>query len=345
MTRLTTASYVKILLVILLCVVLCGGIVGCSRGCSMAAHHANDIFWQTYESYDLPEAGNAEVDAARVKNLEVDWAAGSVVIDTTADEEAASNSIVCAEENGASLPESRRMRWSLEDDTLRVSYGPREGWLYGCSSLARKNLKISIPESVADQLGNVVINGASGSYEIGAIGCDSLSVNLASGQVTAAVARADALNLDVASGNVRLAGPVAQQLNISLASGDVVVDCQETCPESAYISSASGHVEVALPESSLFTVQLQKMSGSFTCDFPQNGGQGIYGMARDAESGASSSTNSSNASAASSAAASGAISADDAAASGSSRGTASESGAPSRFDITMMSGQVTLRPR
>lgn len=341
MTRLTTSSYVKILLVVLLCVVLCGGIVGCSRGCSMATQHANDIFWQTYDSYDLAQKGDGSVRARDVKDLQIDWAAGSVVIETRADETADDAAITFTETNGASLPESQRMRWELSGDVLQISFGPRDYGFIGCSPLARKNLVVSIPESVANDLGCIGINGASGSYEIGQIGCELLDINLASGQVNADIVRTDTLALDVASGNVDIAGNIAQQLDVELASGMIALDCGEACPRIASINVASGNVDVALPDESAFTVDLEKMSGLFTCDFPQ--AQGVYGPAgrsSNADSvGSASSTDRATESA-------GGRSSANGDAHGSAAANARRNAdALGNFDITIMSGQVTLRPR
>lgn len=270
MTRLTTASYVKIALVLLLCLVLCGGIFSCSMGCSMATRNAGNLFWDTYDSYELANVGDTTLEADGIKNIDVSWLAGSIDFVTHPESTENGDRIVLSEAAGASLPESRRMRWGVTGDTLRIGYGVDRIGLFGCSAADRKALTIDLPESLARELGRVSLQAASGTYDLGSLECDALEVGLASGQVSGEGLRADALNLDVASGNVDLAGEFPERLSVDLASGVIAVDCMRACPQSSNISVASGNVSIGLPARSGFTTHLTKMSGAFNLGFPES---------------------------------------------------------------------------
>lgn len=313
MTKLTTATYVKIVLVVLLCLVLCGGIFSCSVGCSTAARHAGQHFQNMYEDYELTEVGDAAVDAASVRNISVEWPAGQVVFQTSpdgsqsesertgrssasahntdtdhddadhssqdhatlgaasdaaSDAAASSGQITLVETATNNLPDELRMHWELSGDTLKINYGRSSWGMMGCSTM-HKNLVITIPESTAHRLGAIYLSAASGSYELNGIGCELLEVNLASGQVNGQALSADYLSLDVASGTVSLEGTFPGRMGLSLASGGIDIQ-SATCPDSADISVASGTVTVGMPEQSSASVAVNKLSGSFNCNFPDS---------------------------------------------------------------------------
>lgn len=270
MTRLTTASYVKIVLVVLLCLVLCGGIFSCSVGCSAAARNAGNLFWDTYNSYELTNVGDTTLEADDIKNIDISWLAGSVDFVTHPESAENGDRIVLTEAASASLPESRRMRWDVVGDTLRIGYGIDRVGLFGCSAADHKALTIDLPEGLAHELGRVCLQTASGTYDLGSIGCAALEVGLASGRVSGEGLRADVLSLDVASGNVDLRGDFSERLSVDLASGVVAVDCTRACPQNSSIDIASGNVSIGLPARSGFTTQLTKMSGAFNVGFPEN---------------------------------------------------------------------------
>ena len=133
MTKLTTASYVKITLIIALSLLILGsiGFGGCSA--------------MRFGMLGGTEMGSANVDAASVKNLSVKWASGAVSIDVVDEGDA----IELVETAPRGMTKAQQMRWSVNGDTLSIDYGT---W-FSCFALGRKDLQVRIPKSYAQNLG------------------------------------------------------------------------------------------------------------------------------------------------------------------------------------------------
>ena len=125
MTKLTTASYVKITLIIVLGLLILGsiGFGGCSA--------------MRFGMLGGTEMGSANVDAASVKNLSVKWASGAVSIDVVDEGDA----IELVETAPRGMTKAQQMRWSVNGDTLSIDYGT---W-FSCFALGRKDLQVRIP--------------------------------------------------------------------------------------------------------------------------------------------------------------------------------------------------------
>ena len=186
MTKLTTASYVKITLIIALGLLILGsiGFGGCSA--------------MRFKMMGGTEMGSANVDAASVKNLSVKWASGAVNIDVVDEGDA----IELVETAPRGMTKAQQMRWSVNGDTLSIDYGT---W-FSCFALGRKDLQVRIPKSCAQNLGAVEIDGASGDYDVNGLGCETLKLKLASGDVDGQNPRAAASPL---ASRKRLVGSAA----------------------------------------------------------------------------------------------------------------------------------------
>lgn len=258
MARLTGASYAKITVAILLVAVLFA-IAGLGMGCSS---------WQLRLGGDTM-IGNATVAASDVKNIEIDWAAGSVqmhVVESDSDE-------IELIETGNGITKGREMRWKVSGDTLFVDYG---GW-FSCFSWGSKSLEVRVPQKYASALGTVSIDGASGYYNVTGIGCSKLDVDLASGELEANDVSAGELNIDVASGKAYANGIVSDTLKVHAASGRIEVVCNDVCPRTVDADMASGTIAVSIPDNDGFTAYVDKASGSFESQFETiQRGDGTY---------------------------------------------------------------------
>ena len=199
MTKLTTASYVKITLIIVLGLLILGsiGFGGCSA--------------MRFGMLGGTEMGSANVDAASVKNLSVKWASGAVNIDVVDEGDV----IELVETAPRGMTKAQQMRWSVNGDTLSIDYGT---W-FSCFALGRKDLQVRIPKSCAQNLGAVEIDGASGDYDVNGLGCETLKLKLASGDVDGQHLQADELRVDVASGQLDVEGRFADRVDVRTASG------------------------------------------------------------------------------------------------------------------------------
>ncbi|MCL2889183.1 MAG: DUF4097 domain-containing protein [Eggerthellaceae bacterium] len=260
MARLTAASYVKISLIVLLALVIC----------SAAALNSCTGWFINFPGTGLSEIGNAKVDANKVRNIDINWAAGSVDIKlhTQSDE------ILLIESATGSLTRAQAMRWQLIGDTLRIDYGT---WS-SCSYPGTKHLEILIPEKYAGSLGRLDINGASGRYSITDIGCSTLKISLASGSLNATGMAVNDLRLEVASGNSFFDGVVANNLLLDTASGRMEIVCRSNCPKTIDANMASGTITLSIPEKDGFTASISQVSGRFNSDFSmqQQGHNYVY---------------------------------------------------------------------
>lgn len=215
--------------------------------------------------------GSANVDAASVKNLTVKWAAGAVDVHVVD----GGDSIELIETASRGLTKAQEMRWALSGDTMTVDYG---SW-FSCFMLGRKDLEVRIPESYAQKLGTVRIDGASGDYGVSDLGCETLDLRLASGNVDAHDLTASELRIDVASGDLDVKGRFDDSVSVRTASGETWVVCEEVCPRAVDADLASGEVSVAVPRNSGFTAKVTKASGQFSSAFPlsQNGNGYVAG--------------------------------------------------------------------
>lgn len=258
MARLTTASYVKIGLIILLALTLLGvaGVGGCTS-------------WD-FRMGAGKQMGNARVDAASVKNLSIDWAAGSVKVLV---DEGTSSEIEITETSTGGLTKVQQMRWDVSGDTLKIDYG---SW-FSCFSLARKDLEVRIPQSLAKSMGTLEVDGASGRYEIADLACSSIKFRLASGEAFLRDVSSADLALDVASGQLNAEGTFTDSVDIKLASGHASVVCADVAPKKIDTDVASGDALVSLPKNSGFTARIDKASGTFQSDFATTQqGDGVY---------------------------------------------------------------------
>lgn len=258
MARLTGASYAKITVAVLLAVALF----------AIAAFGMSCSSWQLRLGSDTM-IGSATVAADTVKNVEVDWAAGSVQMHVV---ESASDEIELIE-TGSGLTKGSEMRWKVSGDTLHIDYG---GWL-SCFSFGQKSLEIRVPEKYAQDLGFVGIDGASGYYNVTGIGCDRLDVDLASGELEANDFTVRELDIDVASGKSYANGTVTETLKTHVASGRIEV-ISSACPNTIDADMASGTISVSIPENEGFKAYVDKASGSFESQFAtsQQGGAFVY---------------------------------------------------------------------
>lgn len=260
MARLTGASYAKITGAVLLAVALFA-VAGIGVSCSP---------WQLRLGSDTV-IGSAAVAASDVKNIKVEWAAGSVqmhVVETDSDE-------IELIETGSGLTKGREMRWKVSGDTLSIDYG---GW-FSCFFWGSKSLEIRVPEKYAASLGIVSIDGASGYYNVTGIGCDKLDIDLASGELEANEFTVRELDIDVASGKSYANGTVTETLKTHAASGRIEV-VSSACPRTIDADMASGTIAVSIPENDGFTAYVDKASGSFESQFEtaqRGGGTYVYG--------------------------------------------------------------------
>lgn len=268
MTRLTNASYVKIVLLVLLALVLCGGIVSCSVRCTpsfqLPASFHNDV------DVDARETGGASVAGAEVRNIAIVWAAGSATV--TVCDDAETNGEVIFSETGSGV-RNLPLRWGCENGTLAIEYASGKN-LMGCSTYGSKHLEVKVPRSIAQSLGFFELDVASGDYTISGLTCDKVDLGIASGTVGASSLSARELRVDMASGQLALEGDFYGTMNANMGSGNAGIATAH-CPQNVSLDMASGMMTFSLPSSSVFEVSYDALSGKVESDFPVRGGSAM----------------------------------------------------------------------
>ena len=211
-------------------------------------------FGSNYSSYN---AGNGSTDK-EIRNLDIDWAIGEVRI--IASESAEQISF----EESYDGNEDARLRWVVDGETLKIRFRARNS-LISFGSLNKK-LTVTIPASLAQHLDKVKIGTASAEVNVSGLQAEILDVDTASGRLELDGTYGE-LSVDTASGSVTFAGS-CRKINIDTASGRIRLTPGDLW-EDIDIDTASGNIELWLPESEKgFSVDYDKASGKFSCDFP-----------------------------------------------------------------------------
>ncbi len=211
-------------------------------------------FGSNYSSYN---AGNGSTDK-EIRNLDIDWASGEVHI--VASESAEQISF----EESYDGNEDARLRWVVDGETLKIRFRARNS-LISFGSLNKK-LTVTIPASLAQHLDKVKIGTASAEVNVSGLQAEILDVDTASGRLELDGTYGE-LSVDTASGSVTFAGS-CRKINIDTASGRIRLTPGDLW-EDIDIDTASGNIELWLPESEKgFSVDYDKASGKFSCDFP-----------------------------------------------------------------------------
>ena len=211
-------------------------------------------FGSNYSSYN---AGNGSTDK-EIRNLDIDWASGEVHI--IASESAEQISF----EESYDGNEDARLRWVVDGETLKIRFRARNS-LISFGSLNKK-LTVTIPASLAQHLDKVKIGTASAEVNVSGLQAEILDVDTASGRLELDGTYGE-LSVDTASGSVTFAGS-CRKINIDTASGRIRLTPGDLW-EDIDIDTASGNIELWLLESEKgFSVDYDKASGKFSCDFP-----------------------------------------------------------------------------
>ena len=215
------------------------------------------------EAYAL---GSGTIPAYEVNDIEINWAAGSITIET-----ADTDSISFSETGGK---DSEPMVYRQQGNKLIIEYQVPKV-VFGFSSSSSKDLVITIPQDW--QGGKLTVNAASAELTVNGLTTNDISVNTASGDCTFTDCSLSELELNSASGKVNYIGTL-YRLDCDTASGDITV-VFDNIPKSIEFDGVSADLELTLPADAGFIVEMDALSGGFTSDFEtsQRNGQYICG--------------------------------------------------------------------
>jgi len=192
--------------------------------------------------------GEGSVPAADIKNLEIDWADGSIEI-VTGD----TDQIIFTE--SGEINNDYRMSYSVRGDTLELNYS-KSGFSIGFVSIPSKDLLVTVPKDWV---------------------CHELELDGASMDIKLDGLKVDKLDVDGASNTIHFTGTIGT-FSCDGASTDITMFCTKT-PNSIDIDGASCELDLTLPEDCGFRAELSGLSCDFDSDFPYTTKDGfqIYG--------------------------------------------------------------------
>lgn len=220
----------------------------------------------------IPQAMQATavtVAAARIQEIEIEWAAGTITIQPKDIGE------IHILEDGLT-GDAEPMVWNVREDKLSIQYSQKTDHAFGMGLVLgkekRKDLIIQVP--LDWQCDSLEIDAASASLEVNDLTIREMEFDGASGTCVFDNCTVEKLNVDTASGDVRFRGSL-QQLDCDAASANIFLELNNV-PRSIDLDTASGDLDVTLPADAGFTVTMDTMSGDFESDFATTSRNGSH---------------------------------------------------------------------
>lgn len=203
------------------------------------------------------------VEPARVREIEVDWLGGSVMVVLTDDDR-----LSFAEMAYQDVPEEQRLSYALDGDTLKIDFC-RSGHLL--SSSPEKQLVLSIPRSLT--LEKFEADTTAAAVNVTGLHTQTVDISTVSGGVDLA---AEAYEIDISTtGGCAAVDADFYQLDFSAVSGSLTLTMQRAAEVDA--ETVSGGVTIHLPPSSYgFALDFETVSGTPEIAFDANGGDGHW---------------------------------------------------------------------
>lgn len=203
------------------------------------------------------------VEPARVREIEVDWLGGSVMVVLTDDD-----SLSFAEMAYQDVPEEQRLSYALDGDTLKIDFC-RSGHLL--SSSPEKQLVLSIPRSLT--LEKFEADTTAAAVNVTGLHTQTVDISTVSGSVDLA---AEAYEIDISTtGGCAAVDADFYQLDFSAVSGSLTLTMQRAAEVDA--ETVSGGVTIHLPPSSYgFALDFETVSGTPEIAFDANGVDGHW---------------------------------------------------------------------
>jgi len=199
------------------------------------------------------------MDAASVRDLEIEWAAGSIVIQPIDIAE------ICIAEEGAEQS-SNPMVWNVRDRKLSIQYckDPERVFVFGMDpELESKDLIIQVP--LDWQCNTLEIEAATAKVNIRDLAIREVDFDGASGTCEFESCSVDKLDVDTASGDIRFSGSLIT-LDCDAASASVYAVLTNV-PSRLDMDSMSGDLDITLPADAGFTLRMDALSSNVQSDF------------------------------------------------------------------------------
>ncbi len=229
------------------------------------------------EGFEYSEGENY-FETSDVKNIDIEWAAGMVWVDSWNGDK-----ICITEYSENELNERTRMKMGVNSETLNIRY--RQDGVLG-NVKGQKWLNILIPDGM---LGEINITTASAEVQVYRVELDTLRIATASGPVTATSCYTQAAYIQTISGEVMCnelhasqaevsttSGDVygeyySTKTNVSTVSGDIQLDYLEQVEE-LYLNTVSGDVWANMSNTAARAIGIGSISGNVSLAMPGDSG-------------------------------------------------------------------------
>lgn len=231
------------------------------------------------------------VEPARVREIEVDWLGGSVMVVLTDDDR-----LSFAEMAYQDVPEEQRLSYALDGDTLRIHFlgdayrGSYDGEKYLDVGLPRElvsaghfeEIKVETTDAYtivgADVSGRIKLSTVGGDARVMGATCPTVEIETVNGSVGVVdgtwgkielstvsgaielAGDAESAEIETASGKVDIAGALGA-LDFESVSGDLILATERALRLDA--ETESGSIYLTLPAQDGFTLDYETKSGAF----------------------------------------------------------------------------------
>ena len=203
-------------------------------------------------------------DPKQVRNLEIDWAAGSVTI-------VPSNvGRITISETPVDRPEEA-LAYTLHGDTLRIRYYEKKT-NPTFNHRHSKDLTILVPRDFV--LNALSVDTASADLSVTDMSIGEADVDGASGRCRFENCQLGSLSVDTVSGDVFVSG-TATELDLDCVSSAIQAQLTNV-PNEISSDTTSGSLELTLPKDAGFTLELETIGGNFRSDFNTTKNGSIY---------------------------------------------------------------------
>lgn len=191
--------------------------------------------------------GSGSVGAADINRLEIDWAAGSVIIQT------GDSDLITFSESG-SFSDNQAMTFENKNGTLYISYN--KAIRIGFDSIPSKDLVITVPKDWSCR--ELELDGAALEIEINGLNIGEL-------------------NIDGASSNIVINGAVGS-LDCDGAACEITMNCTDR-PREIDLDGAACRLILTLPADCGFQLQMEGLSCVFgsNLSYSRSNGDYVYG--------------------------------------------------------------------
>lgn len=198
------------------------------------------------------------VPAAGIRELEINWVSGNILIQTADVAE-----IQITESGVANADCEMQVQTKGEKLSIAFSKGTEKFLGFGLHGELSKDLTITVPQNWECQ--DLEIDVASAKVDVQNLTVWDLEFNGASGECNFTDCTVDSLDVNTASGDVYFTGRL-RDFDCEAASASVYAKLSNV-PEEMDLETMSGLMDITLPEDAGFTVSMESMKASFTSEF------------------------------------------------------------------------------